>query len=438
MSTEMAEQSVIGSILMDAERCKDVLALLSPVMFSSTELGEIYAILKKLYLDRRKIDIVTVLAQAGDGKKELLTACAELTPSISNVGAYAAIIVDAWRRREMQSQLLPLVMDTDGVGVTADGMVGELTKVLERQHLIMDAQPDRAAEDFAAVADSFVQDLQSESTTLQSGWRIFDRRGTFEPGNVVVIAADTGGGKTDLAINVAARMSLYHHVLYCTLEMSKKQLLRRIAARATKVPQSKMLLKKCSSAEISSIRNTLELLKRQTKLTFDDTSVITPEEIEGKILQYKPEAVFVDHLGLMRGSNAKAEETARLTEITGKLKGYAKKHNVVVVELVQFNRAKARRGGAPVLSDLKGSSTIEQDADVVIMLHREWKSDIAGDDGEEVELFFRKDRGYGVGEEKLYWQPQFSRYTEFDCTREDQSFQPVEDKRETVHQIEFA
>lgn len=420
--TIRAEMSVVGVMAMDAEACAEMLGKLRPEMFEAEKLGAIFAAAAALHAEGQPVDVVTLLGRLGDDYKQPLVLCAETVPSISNVGAYAALVYDAWRRRLLTQALLPVTMDAGTPGVTADSMVQALEAALEVQHKLAEGQSG-AAQDFAACVDDFIRSLDEDVGALKSGFGCFDARGLFAPGSVIAVAADTGGGKTDFAINVAARMALRHRVLYFTLEMSKRQLMRRIAARITRTDGNRIKMHKLSADEKNNLTRAMELMKRQAHLTVDDTGGITPEEVQGKVLQYKPEMIVIDHIGLMTVADSRKDERQRLVEVTARLKQLAKRQGICVIELVQLNRDKQRKNAPPVLADLKGSSTIEQDADAVLMLRSD-PVELHGNDGKRMEVYLRKEREGSIGMLELFWQPQFARLSEID-NRHGDDFMPV-------------
>lgn len=424
--TVRAEMSVIGVLTMDTEACAALLGQLRPEMFESERLGAIFGAAAALHAEGQPVDVVTLLGRLGDEYKRPLMLCAETAPHISNAGAYVALVYDAWRRRLLSAALLPVTMDAATPGVTADSMVQALEGALAVQHKLAEGQSG-AAQSFAACVDDFLRSLDEDVAALKSGFACFDRRGLFAPGSVIVVAADTGGGKTDFALNVAARMALYHRVLYFTLEMSKRQLMRRIAARITRTDGNRIKMHQLTDAEKGNMARALELMTRQAHLTVDDTGGITPDEVQGKVLQYKPEAIVLDHIGLMTVADSRKDERQRLVEITARIKQLAKRQGICVIELAQLNRDKQRKSAPPLLADLKGSSSIEQDADAVLMLRSDAVT-LHGSEGKRLEVYFRKEREGGIGQLELFWQPQFARISEIDTQHGD--FEPVPDEPE--------
>lgn len=411
-----AEIAVIGAILMDIDVCDVVFEQLLPNMFEIETLGNVFRCVCDLRNCGKKIDIVTLIAALGSDYKKMLVQCAEQTPSLSNVPAYAAVVLEFWRRREMQKSLFEIVGGADA-DECADAVVKKIEDVVAYQREIVRGMRDETTLSIGESIDAFLSDMETRDAGLKSGWENFDALGLMEPDNAVVISARPGGGKTDFALNLAVKLSLHYNILFFTLEMSNKQLMRRVVSKATKINNERIRDKRCSEKELVSIRNVAEILRRNARLNIVDIAGITPELISAKILQYKPDAIFVDHIGLMQVENKKASTVEKLSEITHRLKASAKENHIVVFELIQLRRETNKQKGVKAdLGDLKGSGTIEEDADAVLFLRRdaEQESDgeaLRGDESYLMHVDVAKNRS-GASDVTLnfMWQPQYSNF----------------------------
>ena len=403
---DIAESAVVGAIILDAEACADIFPRLSPDMFYNETMKELYKAAYRLQARGETVDAVTIQGEAGAQYQQSIILCAETAPSIANASAYAAVVRNRWRVRTMQTEMGELLADADW---DADQLTARLEKIVDMQRLIASSEEGGSVRAFDTCMDDFLQELETPDDALQSGWGCFDRLGFFERGNAVVLAGRPGCGKTDLAVNIAARAALHHRVLYLSLEVPRKQIIRRIVSRITKISGVRLQQNKCTPDEIESAKKAVSLLGEQTKLFLDDTPALSLEDVTARVFQYQPELLVVDHIGLMAGKHNQ-KEWERLSEITAGLKALAKRHNLVVMELVQLNRNVDRQRGAPVLADLRGSGTIEQDADVVVMLAPDVQDEC--EEERRVEAFVRKNRSGPLATVDLLWIPKWSRYTE--------------------------
>lgn len=403
---DIAESAVVGAIILDAKACADIFPRLSPDMFCNETMKALYKAALRLHTRGQTVDAVTIQGEVGTQYQQSIILCAETAPSIANAAAYAAVVKNRWRVRTVQEAMGELLVDSDW---DADQLTARLEKIVDMQRLIASSEDGGSVCAFDACIDDFLQDLETPSDALQSGWGCFDRLGFFERGNAVVLAGRPGCGKTDLAVNIAARAALHHRVLYLSLEVPRRQLMRRIVSRITQISGLRLQKKACTRQEIESAKKAAALLGEQTKLFLDDTPALSLEDVTARVFQYRPELLVIDHIGLMAGKRNQ-KEWERLSEITAGLKALAKRHNLVVMELVQLNRNVDRQRGAPVLADLRGSGTIEQDADVVVMLAPD--ADSEGGEERRVEAFVRKNRSGPLASVALHWTPKWSRYTE--------------------------
>lgn len=264
---DIAESAVVGAIILDAKACTDIFPRLSPDMFYNETMKELYKAAYRLQARGETVDAVTIQGEAGTQYQQSIILCAETAPSIANASAYAAVVRNRWRVRTMRAEMGELLIDADW---DADQLTARLSKIVDMQRLIASSSEGGSVRAFDSCIDDFLQDLETPDDALQSGWGCFDRLGFFERGNAVVLAGRPGCGKTDLAVNIAARAALHHRVLYLSLEVPQKQIMRRIVSRITKISGVRLQQKKCTPAEIESAKKAVSLLGEQTKLFLDD------------------------------------------------------------------------------------------------------------------------------------------------------------------------
>ncbi|MDD3429329.1 MAG: DnaB-like helicase C-terminal domain-containing protein, partial [Oscillospiraceae bacterium] len=276
----------------------------------------------------------------------------------------------------------------------------------------------------------------AEYKGLASGWDSFDQMSLIERGCVTIIAARPGGGKTDFSVNLVTRLALRFHVSYFTLEMTRPQLLNRIASRITKINSNVIRTHQTTATQKASVFKALELMQAQLHLIIDDKARLTIDELENKIIAQRPDVIFIDHVGLMQGSNPYTKKVEVLTEITGRLKEIAKKYNIAVVQLVQINREQEKRKGAPTMADLKGSGSFEEDCDSALFICPEItpaKDSPADEDYIQVQVRIAKNRNGPQTTLYYCWQQQFHAWQPLSYIYDD--FKEV---AQTPQQITFA
>ena len=402
--------AILGAAVLDAEACKSSVERLTPAMFEEGPLRELFAAIRDLMAEGAGVDVLTLENRLGSGYRQLIASAAETVPTLSHVQDYETLVLEDYRRRLLQGQLAALAADES----SSDALCSRLQKALDQQNAIRSAALDESARSFDEVLDEFEANLTAPSALLRLNWRDVDYYGLFERTNVVVIAGRPGGGKTDFAITLAARFSRQYRVYYLVMEDTRKKLMARVVSRVTRIDAGRIRDRNLTGAERDSIHNVVAALKQHHNMVLDDGDHMTVEDVRAKILRHKPDIVFVDHIGLLAGTDPKMEEKERLAEITRELKLMAKNMNIVVVELVQLNRITDRSGGvrAAKLSDLRGSGTIEADTNCAIYVestpNEDGGEELHGADAyKDVPIRVVKNRDGATGRFSMRWQPQY-------------------------------
>lgn len=410
------QMALIGAALLNAKKCRDSILQLYPDEFEEGILRESFRAIRRMVCTNKPVDIITVGdfvtketgAASGDVNRLLLEA-SETSPAVNHAAEYAALIVEDYRTRELRSCMESLIME----GGSSDSVCAQLRAQLARQDRISNAQGDDTAKEFGEAIDETFAALAAPDTSLKLDWPEIDRFGFFERTNVVVLSARPGGGKTDLAINLAARFARHYRVYYLTMEESRRKLVARMLSRCSQIDAGRIRDKQLKEQELKTLRCTADLLRGHTNMVLDADPGITVEQIRGKILRYKPDVAFVDHIGLIQGRPGQ-KEYEKLAEITRELKNIAMDMGIVVIELSQMNRQVDRTGGAKKaqMSDLRGSGTIEQDANVVLMIDTPPADDdeplLAGTKAyKDASIRVKKNREGARGKIPFRWQPQY-------------------------------
>lgn len=404
-----AEQSVIGCLMMEPSLLEKARTLLSPKMFEAEPLARIYSCMLKLKKAGLPVDAVTVVSKLGDEYNRLICECAETAPSISAFETYCGLVLDAWRERELIVAMNELAIS----GHTADEITAELEKLVAKQKAIQQQVHSTSERTFLQAVGEAYKNLFKPDTSLKAGWDNFNRNfGGLQRGGLYIIAARPGDGKTDFSLQLAVQLAKKYRVDYRSLEMTKEQLVHRILSRVCTINSTRFRDHDIDEAAHQRIGYVVDRMG-DLHFVMDDTPNISVEDVEAKLEAGKPDALFIDYLGLMKGDTSGKKPLWQITgEITHALKALAQKYNVVIVALVQLARAVDKQK-EPTLSDLKGGSDIEADADGVMFIRPQKTEDfLSGDDSWPVDVIFAKNRHGGTGRLKFDWKPQYHNYVQ--------------------------
>ena len=360
----------LGAALMDPEAARPYMSRMVAAMFAPGGCREVFAAVQRLSLGGQAVDVITVAnaAQAATGKdcKALLVQMADTCPSVTNIGSYAAQILEDYRYELLQADLMKCMAKD---AMDADSVCRQLRRTLAMQDAISTTQADTTAREFDAVLETALAQLDEPDTSLKLGWPELDRYGVFHRGRTCVVAGRPGCGKTDFSINLASRLSKKYRVYYLTLEETAEALMDRILSKVSRIDSGKLTNKTLTPREREIIDNTAGILRRHHNMMLDADSNLTIDGLEAKLIQHKPDIAFIDHIGLLSPTDPRQTEYQSIREITRRLKVAAMKMGIVVVELCQINRAgvKGNEGRFCNLEDLRGSGTIEQDATALFL-----------------------------------------------------------------------
>lgn len=414
--------ALIGAALVDPAGAADSVRRLTVPMFDDGPLRKIFAAIQKLIMEGRGVDPVLVANLAGNENRQLIAYAAETLPSISHVQDYEAAIFEDFRV-QLLAQTVEKARNDLTFGAVSDSVCADLRKALRMQDAYAGMQQDGTAREFDAVMNELLDDLNSPDTSLKLDWPQIDKYGMFLRESAVVISGRPGNGKTDFSINLAARFSRKYRVYYLTLEESRKKLMARIVSKITRIDAGRIRDKFLNQSELQTIQRAAEAIRRRQNMIFDDASNLTVESIRAKLLRYKPDIAFIDHIGLIAGSNPRQTEYERLSEATRELKLLAKQMGIVIVESCQISRGSVKDGSRfATLADLRGSGSIEQDADVVMFLQNNPANAEAlhGDDSfRRVGISIAKNRGGELGIVDMRWQPQYHAWEPDEPTQEE-------------------
>lgn len=407
----------LGAALMDPEAARPYMSRMVAAMFAPGGCREVFAAVQRLSLGGQAVDVITVAnaAQAATGKdcKALLVQMADTCPSVTNIGSYAAQILEDYRYELLQADLMKCMAKD---AMDADSVCRQLRRTLAMQDAISTTQADTTAREFDAVLETALAQLDAPDTSLKLGWPELDRYGVFHRGRTCVVAGRPGCGKTDFSINLASRLSKKYRVYYLTLEETAEALMDRILSKVSRIDSGKLTNKTLTPREREIIDNTAGILRRHHNMMLDADSNLTIDGLEAKLIQHKPDIAFIDHIGLLSPTDPRQTEYQRISEITRRLKVAAMKMGIVIVELCQINRSgvKGNEGRFCNLEDLRGSGTIEQDANSAIFVENrkpEDSKELRGEDAyQDTAVMYAKNREGPTGVVSMRWQPQYHQW----------------------------
>ncbi len=442
-----AEQAVLGCILIDATCLSQVTVILRPEYFYLPQHRAIFSTMLMLDMNNQSVDALVVLEHLKSenvyddaGGKTYLYQLAQVVPSVSNVESYANIVREKYyvrtlisTAREMidsaqaQQERADVILDSAeqkiydirrGKDTNAPSKIGDILigEVLDRLRQLSSSERDK----YKGVPTGFT-DLDKAVSGLNRS-------------DLIIVGARPAMGKTSFALNMARNVAVVgkRKVLMFSLEMTKMQLAQRILATEARVNVSKMRSGEIDDSEWDRLGVATGVLNK-AELYFDDTSGITVPEMKSKIRRLGGvECVIVDYLGLVRSATKTENRVQEVSEITRSLKLLAKDLDIPVVVCSQLSRAGTEGKGKqhrPQLADLRESGSIEQDADIVLMLYRpnyyatpDSAPAMTPEEQEEynkAEVIISKNRHGPTKTIDLHWNPDFTLFTTPEKIRRD-------------------
>lgn len=435
-----AEQSVLGAVLLDAD-CLDRVAeiLPRPEYFHQVNNSLIYGVMLELFTLGQPVDFVTVLERLKELKafdeasgKAYLVQLAQLVPSISNVESYAKIVRDKYDIRSLILTAREILDDA------ADGSADASQLLDAAEQRIFDIRRGKSMQGLQPVNELIIQTFdrldmlnspeRDQYTGIPTGIKELDTVITgLNRSDLILLAARPGMGKTSFALNIMRHAAVVaeKRVAFFSLEMSKEQLVSRLLSTESMVSSIKLRTGKLDEGEWMRLIEGGDILSK-AQMYFDDSSQITVQGMKAKLRRLKDvDLVIIDYLQLMSGSRRTDNRVQEISEITRNLKIMAKELMVPVITLSQLSRDSEKRttnAHRPVLSDLRDSGSIEQDADIVLFLYRDdyYQNSEAPNEGADKnrgECIVAKNRHGETKTVPLHWQGEFMRFTASEVIR---------------------
>lgn len=422
----LAERSVLGAILMDGAAFNHAAEVLHPEDFHLDSHRKIFRAMRELSQASRAIDFIT-LGEALERTSELemvgghayLISLTDGLPRSVNVEHYARIVKD----RSLLRQLLAAANEiaTECLAGTEDS-----ASILDRaQKMIFEVAEERVKEGLTSVAEitgPLLARLDAmhgqEITGLKTGFDALDQlTAGMHPADLIIIAARPSMGKTSLSMNIVENVCLADNktAAVFSLEMSKVQLVLRMLCSTARVNAHRMRMGFLDRDDIERLTEAAGRLA-QTRVYIDDTAGIDITTLRAKCRRLKAEhnldLVMIDYLQLMGSSSRVENRNLEISAISRGLKGLAKELNVPVIALSQLSRASEQRKGEhrPILSDLRESGSIEQDADLVAFIYRDEIYNRDSEDKGKAEIIVAKQRNGPTDTVKLAFLRDFTRF----------------------------
>lgn len=425
-----AEQAVIGSMLIDPACIAEVIELLRPEDFYAEEHQRIFETIYSMFNTALKIDPVTVLDRLKAqgyydeaGGRAYLMQLMEVTPTSANVKEYASIVRD----KSMLRAIANAGAEIQNLAFSGGGSAAEVAELAEQK--IYSVRQGREIKGLSplksVIMDLYAQlDERSRSDSdipgLSTGFRDLDVALTgLNKSDLILVAARPGMGKTAFALNIAlnAAKSSGKDVVVFQLEMSKDQLASRFLASEALLDSHKLKTGSLNQDDWIKIARATSVLAK-THLYVDDNPAITVAEIKAKCRRLGENLglIVIDYIQLMQSGGKRSENRVQeVAEISRSLKIMAKELNVPVVCLSQLSRAAEQRADKrPMLSDLRESGAIEQDADIVMFIYRDDYYDTESDDKNVAEIILAKNRHGATGTVELQWIGQYTTFSSRD------------------------
>ena len=431
-----AEQALLGCVLLDSDAQLEILNKIQKEDFYTESHKKIYDSMLNVYMKNIPVDFVTLTTQLEVDKNmelvggvDYISYLTNVVPSAANFGYYMQIVKANSIRRHLILEAQNIINntfeteDSDMAMQVAEKKIFELSQKESASELEFVGKPGGVLTNVLKQISELAEN-KGKMRGIPTGYKDFDAiTNGLQKSDLILLAARPGVGKTSFAMNIAVNAAVNDgkKVAIFDLEMSKEQLMQRALSSLAKVNLGHVLKGDMDSEEWKRIW-TAEKKLAQSSIYVDDSSMVTPFEIISKCRKLKMtdglDLIVIDYLQLMTmGKNTRDSRNQEVSDITRTLKIAAKELNVPIILLSQLSRAvEIREDHRPVLSDLRDSGSIEQDADIVLFLYNPEKYNdvVTEDEPGTVYLLISKHRSGSTGEVKLKWVGEYTTYLNHD------------------------
>ena len=422
-----AEQSVIGSMMMDSEAIMTASEILTSEDFYQRQYGILFDAMVELYNEGKAVDLVTLQDRLKEKDVPPEVASLEFVKDIldtvytsAHIRQYATIVHE-------KAMLRKLIRTTEGIANTCYAGKESMEDIfVDTEKQIFDIIQQNTSGEYVPIKDVVLNALdkiemasktKGNVTGIPTGFIDLDyKTAGFQPSDLILVAARPSMGKTALVLNIAQHMAFREDVTVAvfSLEMSKEQLVNRLLSLESRVDSQSIRTGNLTDEDWSKLIEGAGVIGK-SHLIIDDTPGISVTELRSKCRKFKMEhnlgIIIIDYLQLMTGSKHSESRQQEISDISRSLKAVARELNVPVVALSQLSRAAEQRPDhRPMLSDLRESGAIEQDADVVMFIYRDdyYNKDTAKPN--VAEIIIAKQRNGAIGTIELAWLPQYTKF----------------------------
>lgn len=422
-----AEQAVIGSMLMDVDAIVAANEKITEADFYNKQYGSLFQAMVELYNEGKTCDLVTVKSKLEEMKVpsemvsiDFIRNILEMVPTSANIKQYVDIVYE-------KSVMRSLIRTSEQITNTCYAGNEKLETILENTEKdifqIIQSGNSGAYTPVRQVVLNVFEKIEKASQTkgsitgIATGFTKLDRQlSGLQPSDMILIAARPSVGKTAFVLNITEHVAVKNKipVAIFSLEMSSEQLINRIISQHSTVSSQKIRNGELSDSEWANIVESANIIGN-SNIIIDDTPGISIGEMRSKCRKFKLEKdiqlVIVDYLQLMTTNGRSSSREQEIAEISRTLKGIARELNVPVIALSQLNRAaETREDKKPIMADLRESGSIEQDADVVMLLSRYYDKETKTEDRSRIIVNVAKQRNGPVGEVELVWIGQYTKF----------------------------
>lgn len=428
-----AEQAVLGGVFLDREAWDKIAEKVREEDFYRKDHRIIFRAISKLSDEGMPYDIVTVaewlenhhLLEDAGGMRNL-AALAENTPSASNISSYADIV----RKRSILRQLIHATTEINDTVFNPQGRSSEQILEFAEQTVFEIAESENRGRKSYQFIKEYLKDAldrvdelfhkDSPITGVATGFDDLDlKTAGLQKSDLIIVAGRPSMGKTALAINIAEHAAIKEKksVAVFSMEMPGEQLAMRMMSSLGRIDQHKVRTGKLEDDDWPRLTSAVGILQ-ETRMFIDDTPALTPAELRARCRRIAREhgldLIVIDYLQLMQVAGTTENRTNEISEISRSLKAMAKELEVPVIALSQLNRSlEQRTDKRPVMSDLRESGAIEQDADVILFIYRDEVYDEESPDKGIAEVIIGKQRNGPIGRVRLAFRGQYTRFENY-------------------------
>lgn len=356
------ETAVLGSILIDPEICGEVFSKVHENDFITSEYKHIFLSAKKLYLQNKHIDAVTIYHEAGgDAYRDLLMQLMQVTPTSAGWYEYAEVLKQESRLYKLQQI---------GAKMMTCSSLDEASKILNEAHSLTSSRADIKTINMTQGLMNFMQDLESKPEYILTSIGKLDQKLNISSGDFIIIGGYPSAGKTALALQIASYMGIKKKVGIFSLETNDRKIYNRLISQLTLTDFRKIKTHNLSEKELLNIAKQNKMLC-DIKLEVVNASGMTTNDIISKTYERRYDIIFIDYLQLITANSIKENRTEQVSQISRNLHTFAQDSNTTVIALSQLNRPEKENKvqKAPTMASLRESGQIEQDADAIMLLY---------------------------------------------------------------------